>query len=55
LDLNQVFHTLFQVNQVLLLVVVGLEKGSMDRGFENFEGIMCPSCFELVAQLMQGF
>ena len=30
--------------------MVGLEKGNTDRRLENFEGIVSPSCFELVAR-----
>ena len=50
---------LFPSQLVLLLVVVGLEKESMDRAFENFYGIVSPSCFDLVsrthARLLESF
>ena len=38
------------LSQLVLLVAVGQEKWSKDLGFENFDGIMSPSCFELVAR-----
>jgi len=50
LDLNHRLSYSFPSQSALLIVVVGLEKESIDRGFENFEGTVSPSCFKLVAR-----
>jgi len=43
------FSILFS-KSIVLLLIVGLGTSSRDLGFGNFEGVVSPSCFELVAQ-----
>ena len=50
LDLNQGLPYSFSSQSVFLLIVVGLQKRSMDRAFENIKGIVSPSYFELVSR-----